>query len=88
MNDDKFEARLRELEAMTGQDMSMDLFNDGYETLLNDVKAMPGPKYKKLERMQKLVYRQFLYLFNEWRRQRAIDTMADKDAETTLERMN
>lgn len=88
MNDDHFEVRLRELEAMAGTDAGMDIFNQEYESLLNEIKAMPGPKFEKLKRMQKLVYRQFMFLFGEWRRTKAIDAMQGSGQEPIRERMN
>jgi len=64
MKDDQFESRLRELEAMTGQDVSMELFTQEYESLLNDVKAIQGPRFEKLQRMAKVLARQTEYMMN------------------------
>jgi hypothetical protein len=72
MNNITFEGRIRELESMICVNASMDRFTAAYEALLNDVRALPGPKYERLERMQRLIYRQFSYLFSEWRRERGI----------------
>lgn len=64
MDSDQFKGQLRELEAMIGSDVSMELFNEAYEALLNDVKALPGAKFEKLRRMAKVLARQTEYMMN------------------------
>jgi len=64
MDIDQFDARLRELEAMIGQDVTMGMLNEVYQVLLEEVKALPGAKYQKLERMAKVLARQTEYLMN------------------------
>lgn len=70
MDTTEFDKRLRELEAMTGQDVTMDLFNEAYEGLLNDVSTLPGSRYQKLGKMRALVYRQFMFLHRRWREEK------------------
>ena len=64
MEADQFEGRLRELEAMIGQDVTMELFTQEYESLLNDVKSIQGPRFEKLQRMAKILARQTEYMMN------------------------
>jgi hypothetical protein len=64
MDTTEFDRRLRELEAMIGQDVTMELFNEGYESLLNDVKVSPGARFEKLQRMAKVLARQTEYMMN------------------------
>ena len=82
MTPDQFESRLRELEAMTGQDVSMDLFNDAYESLLNDVKALPGARFEKLQRMAKVLARQTEYMMNLYLKEKAKE---EEDGDETNE---
>ena len=81
MDMEELEARLRELESMIGVDLWTDLFSSKYAALLNDVRALPGPKYQKLERMQRLIYRQFMFLFGEWRREKGINAIQGEQRE-------
>ena len=78
MDIEQFEVRLRELESMIGVELWMDLFSVKYAALLNDVRVLPGAKYRMLERMQRLVYKQFFYLFGEWRREKGINVIQGK----------
>lgn len=73
MNIDQFNARLRELESMTGSEAGRDLFNEEYEALLHDVKRSSGPRYERFKRMQRLLFQQFMFLFGEWKREMAIE---------------
>jgi hypothetical protein len=88
MDHGEFERRYRELESLRGSVDTMNLFTDAYEGLLNEVKAMPGPKYGKFERMQRLLYQQFMFLFGEWRRAKAIDAIEGPGEETAMKGMN
>lgn len=72
----QFEAGLRILEAMVGQDATIELFEQGYESLLNEVRMLPT-RFEKLERMQRLLFQQFMFLFGEWRREAAIEKMKE-----------
>jgi len=71
MDADQFERRLRELQVMVGSDPAMDLFTQEYESLLNEVNVLPGPRFEKLVRMKKLLMHQAAYLMNEWLREKA-----------------
>ena len=64
MEADQFESRLRELEAMIGQDVTMELFTQEYESLLNDIKSIQGPRFEKLQQMAKVLARQTEYMMN------------------------
>ena len=88
MNDDQFETRLRELESMTGQGVSMDMFNEAYESLLNEVKVLPGPRFRLVERMAKVLARQTEYMVDEWLRAKAIDKIAGSGSGVTEKGMN
>lgn len=87
-----FEARLRELEAMVGKDAGMELFTDRYESLLNEVRAMPGVKFQMIGKMRKILFRQLMAVFAEYYRQRAIDKIGGSGQEeittTTRRGMN
>ena len=67
----QFDKRLRELEAMIGQDVTMELFTQEYESLLNDVKAIQGPRFKKFQRMAKVLARQTEYMMNLYLKEKA-----------------
>ena len=83
MDSDQFESRLRELESLAGSTDTMTLFNASYEALLEEVNGQPGPRYRKLERMQRLVYKQTAWLMNELLRAKAIDAMGQPE-ETSI----
>jgi len=69
MKTDEFESRLKELSAMVGSDQAMELFNQSYENLLNEVKAQPEPRYEMFARMRKLLMHQAAYLMKGWIRE-------------------
>jgi hypothetical protein len=91
MDNDIFEARLRELEALQGQDMGMELFNEEYEETLREIQTGPGPRFKMLERMNRVLRRQVSYVTTCWIREKAIDkikeTMSSK-VTSTVQRIN
>ena len=66
MNEQEFNDKISALTFLIGEDAAVDLFNQEYETLLNDVKALPGPRYAKFARMKKVLLLQAQYLMNEW----------------------
>lgn len=73
MDAEQFEGRLRELQAMTRQDVATELFEQAYESLLTDVRALPGPRYEKVGRMQRVLMHQAEWLMNEWLRAKRND---------------
>ena len=79
-----FEQRLRELESMTGQDVSMDLFNLHYEEMLREIQTGPGPRYGRLERMQRLIHRQTAWVMCELIREKAIEKMGMGRMDTAI----
>ena len=87
-----FEKRFREVESLAGSEISMDLFNEHYQSLLLEVQRSTKPKAEKLERMRRLLHRQFLYLLAQWRRAKAEDALPEekRSGETTSigERIN
>jgi exoribonuclease R len=64
MTADQFRERMKELAATVGSDQTMDLFNQGYEELLNEVKAQPEPRYKMLVKMKQMTMVQAAFLLN------------------------
>jgi hypothetical protein len=68
MKTEEFNTRLKELSIMVGNSQSTELFNQEYESLLNEVKAQPGPRYEMLARMRRLLDHQAQYLMNAWLR--------------------
>lgn len=68
-----FESRLRELESLAGSESALNLFNEAYQSLLLEVQRLPKEKAEKLETMRRVLYKQFLYLFAQWRRVKATD---------------
>ena len=64
MDANQFKDRMQELAAMTAKDASMDLFTQEYERLLNEVKALPGPRYEMLSKMKMMLMVQSAYLLN------------------------
>ena len=65
MDANQFKNRMGELAAMTAKDASMDLFTQEYERLLNEVKALPGPRYEMLSKMKMMLMHQAGYLMSE-----------------------
>lgn len=80
-----FEKRLREVESLMGSESAMDAFNASYESLLLAVNRVPKAKHEKLERMRRLLHRQFLYLYAQWKRARIVEGVSES---TTFEGMN
>ena len=83
-----FEKRLREVESMAGSEISMDLFTESYQSLLLEVQRLPKGKYEKLERMRRLIYRQYLYLVACWFREKAADATGQPEEITNRTGMN
>lgn len=65
MMDTEFEKRIKELEAMVGSSMEMELFNTRYAVLLRDINKLNRPRYGLLLQLRKLGYLQTEYLSNE-----------------------
>ena len=74
MKADEFDSRLKELSAMVGNSQSTELFNQEYETLLNDIKILPD-HYGMALRMRTLLMHQAAYLMNTWLRLNRIQGM-------------
>jgi len=83
-----FEARLREVESLAGSEISMDVFNESYQSLLLEVQRLPKGKYEKLERMRRLLSRQFLFLLAAWKRAKAEDATGQPEEITIRTGMN
>lgn len=81
MNTTQFDSRIRHLESLTGSETAMDLFNEAYQSLLLEVQRLPKAKAEKLERMRRLLHRQFLFLLAAWHRAKAIDKMGGSGQE-------
>lgn len=62
-----FDGRLRELSAMVGSDQSMELFNQSYEELLNEVKQEMDAdrRQEQAVKMRMMLMHQAGYLMNE-----------------------
>ena len=74
-----FEKRLIEVESLMGSESGMELFNESYQSLLLEIQRLPKGKVEKLERMRRLLHRQFLYLYAAWKRAKVIEGVSDED---------
>lgn len=72
-----FEIRLKELAMLVESDQSDELFNQEYETLLNEIKKdEPTPERQEmLQRMRTLLNHQAAFLMNLYLRARRIQGM-------------
>ena len=70
---------LEELEFLAGMTDSADEFNDYYEKLLDECRAN-NDRVTVLS-MQRLLFKQFLFLFGEWRREKGMVTAKDETSE-------
>lgn len=66
MTDQQFNDRLLRLAFLVGEDGAEDQFAEEYKDLLYAVKALPGPRYEKFEKMKMVLLQQAAYLMTEW----------------------
>lgn len=83
-----FENCFRELQTLCGSTATMNLFNEHYEGLLLFINREQKPKYDRLQRMQRLLYRQFLFLFAQWREAKAADARGEPEEITARGELN
>jgi hypothetical protein len=60
-----------ELEFLSNDLETTDEFTELYESMLNKVR-ITGDK-AQVKQMQRILFRQFIYLFSEWRREKALN---------------
>ena len=66
MTDSEFDNRILTLIFLVGTDGAEDQFAEEYESLLADVKASTGPRYRRFEKMKMVLLLQAQYLMNEY----------------------
>ena len=77
MKTETFETRLKELAMLVESDQSDELFNQEYETLLNEIKKDEATleRQEMLTRMRTLLNHQAAFLMNLWLRAKRIQGM-------------
>jgi hypothetical protein len=76
METEQMNRQIAELEFLSGTLESADEFNLRYERMLRECKVA-GDK-ATARKMQKVLFRQFIFLFNEWRREKGMVTAKDE----------